>query len=74
MDSIDEKGTTTDEENANGPDILQAEEAGKDVGTSKQAFYSQLTLFEENRRLFTQKGVFGASEKPPVVIPPPNSS
>ncbi len=37
MNSIDEKGTTTDEEiqeNANGLDILQEEEAGKDVGTS----------------------------------------
>lgn len=73
MNSIDEKGTTTDEENANGPDILQEEEAGKDVGTSNQVSYSQLTLSEENRRFFTQRGVLGASEKPPVVIPPANS-
>jgi hypothetical protein len=35
MNSIEEKGTTTDEENANGPHILQEEEVGKDVGTSK---------------------------------------
>ena len=73
MNSIDEKGTTTDEEKANGPDILQEEEAGEDVGTSDQVSNSQLTLSEENRRFFTQRGVFGASEKPPVVIPPPNS-
>ena len=73
MNSIDEKGTTTDEENANEPDILQAQEAGNDVGTSNQVSKSHLTLFEENRRFFTQRGVLGASEKPPVVIPAPNT-
>jgi hypothetical protein len=73
MNSIDEKGTTTDEENANGPDILQEEETGKDVGTSNQVSKSHLTLFEENRGFFTQRGVLGASEKPPLVIPAANT-
>ena len=73
MNSIDEKGTTTDEENANGPDILQEEEAGNDVGTSNQVSKSHLTLFEGNWRFFTQRGVLGASEKPPFVIPAANT-
>ena len=53
MNSIDEKGTTTDEENANEPDILQEQEAGNDVGTPNQVSKSHLTLSEENRRFFT---------------------
>jgi hypothetical protein len=73
MNSIDEKGTTTDEENANAPDILREVE-GKDVGTSSQVSNSQLMLFEENRGFLTERGVLvlGAPEKPPVAIPTPN--
>jgi hypothetical protein len=72
MNSLDEKGQTSDEDKATLSDIHPDEEAQKDVGSPNHESHLALTpvvgLERQFKRLFTSRGANSTPEESQIVV------